>query len=835
MKTQTVAMSEFSLWLLPSARQASALSQIIARLSALMGGSRFEPHATIQGDLDLDRASLSAFARALASQTPTQRWTVRQVEAGDHFFRCVYLRFEPNAVFDDLQRASQACVGTTQGLSPYPHLSLAYAEPGADHANLCALLTQELQSPWIEFDRLALVRSSSSIPISQWEVVETFALERPDAGEHSDSATLQIPAGRRHDIACLGRLAVDLYAQQLGARLEDVSSFAKYLGGSSANIAFGVARLGLRAAMVSRVGDEQMGRFLTETLVREGCDVSQVQIDPQRLTGLVLLGLKDRDTFPLLFYRENCADMAIDAALIDESFIADCRALLITGTHLSAPTVRAASSQALALAGKHQVLRVLDIDYRPVLWGLTPRGEGANRYVANAGVTAQLQALLPQFDLLIGTEEEFLIAGGVAGDLLASLRAVRSVTAAALVVKLGAAGCCFIPGPIPEELDTALTAPGERVEVMNVLGAGDAFAAGLMTGFLRGMDFLAAARLANACGAIVVSRHACAPAMPTPQELAHWFGGARNPRVDADRQLAHLHRATPRRKSWPELHVIAFDHRSQFFELARRADATTADVVQLKKLLLRAAEQVESQSGIKGRLGVLIDGGEYGAEALAAATGRGWWVGRPVELPGSRPLRFDGSVSIGSDLLSWPAEQVCKCLVHYHPDDPVALRLDQELMLQQLWQATRTSGHALLLEVICPRAPGSSDNDSLVLRTVRRFYNLGLRPEWWKLAPMQADGWNALASLVSERDPFCQGVVILGLNEPLERLATSFAQARNPIVTGFMVGRTLWAEPCERWLQKQCSDQALVDAVARNITLLSNAWTGRHQHASAGN
>ena len=98
-------------------------------------------------------------------------------------------------------------------------------------------------------------------------------------------STLPIPDGRRHDLACLGRLAVDLYAQQLGARLEDVSSFAKYLGGSSANIAFGVARLGLRAAMVSRVGDEQMGRFLTETLAREGCDISQVQIDPQRLTG----------------------------------------------------------------------------------------------------------------------------------------------------------------------------------------------------------------------------------------------------------------------------------------------------------------------------------------------------------------------------------------------------------------------------------------------------------------------------------------------------------------------------------------------------------------------
>ena len=639
---------------------------------------------------------------------------------------------------------------------------------------------------------------------------------------------LNIPPGRRHDLACLGRLAVDLYAQQVGARLEDVSTFAKYLGGSSANIAFGVARLGLRAAMLSRVGDEQMGRFLTETLQREGCDTSQIQIDPQRLTGLVLLGLKDRDTFPLLFYRENCADMALDAAGIDEAFIASCRALLITGTHLSAPPVRAASMAALAFARKHQVLRVLDIDYRPVLWGLTKRGEGANRFVANTEVTAQLQTMLPEFDLLIGTEEEFLIAGGVAGDLLASLRAVRGVTHAALVVKLGAAGCCFIPGAIPARITDALTAQGERVEVMNVLGAGDAFAAGLMTGFLQGRDFEEAARLANACGAIVVSRHACAPAMPTPAELQHWFGGTRNPKVDADLQLAHLHRVTAPRPRWTELHVLAFDHRSQFYELSRQCDTSEERITALKKLLLRSVEQVERSHALQGRVGVLIDGGNYGADALTAATGRGWWVGRPVELPGSRPLRFDGTLSIGSAVQTWPNEQVAKCLVQYHPDDTSELRLEQELKVQELWQATRASGNELLLEIICPRAQTTKgDEDAVVLRAIQRFYNLGIKPEWWKLAPMRASGWNALENLLAERDPFCRGAVILGLSQPLQVLADSFAQATNPVVKGFMVGRSLWVEPSTRWLRNQIDDDGLVGQVAQNFATLVDAWRTR--------
>jgi len=284
---------------------------------------------------------------------------------------------------------------------------------------------------------------------------------------------LNIPSGRRFDLACLGRLAVDLYAQQVGARLEDVASFAKYLGGSSANIAFGAARLGLRAAMVSRVGDEQMGRFLVETLQREGCDTSMVQVDPERLTALAILGLKDRDTFPLLFYRENCADMAIAADAIAESFVADCRALLITGTHLSQPGVRAASTRALEHAGRHGTLRVLDIDYRPVLWGLTKRGDGQTRFVPDARVTASLQEMLPSFDLLIGTEEEFIIAGGVPGDLPASLRRVRELTRSrpvlAMLVMGGIAIVAFtawhfIPGMEPHEAHAMHPAPMFKLE-----------------------------------------------------------------------------------------------------------------------------------------------------------------------------------------------------------------------------------------------------------------------------------------------------------------------------------------------------------------------------------
>lgn len=648
------------------------------------------------------------------------------------------------------------------------------------------------------------------------------------------SQTFNFPTGRPIDIACLGRLAVDLYAQQFGSRLEDARSMAMYLGGSSANLAFGVARLGLKSAMVSRVGNEQMGRFLTEALQQEGCDTSQVQVDAERLTALVLLGLKDKDTFPLLFVRENCADMAVDAGLIDESFIASCRSLAITGTHLSTPVTREASITALAYAKRHQLIRVLDIDYRPVLWGLTSRGAGENRYVADAHVTQQLQEVLPEFDLLVGTEEEFFIAGGAKGagvdDLIASLRVVRKLSKATLVVKRGSLGCSVIEGEIPTNINDAPTYKGENIEVLNVLGAGDAFLSGLMASLLQGKTWAESTQVANACGAIVVSRHACSAAMPTPAELSHWFSGTRNPKVDADQQLAHLHRVTAARPDWNELCVMALDHRSQFFDMAREAGASESRIPALKKLLVKAAEQVERSHHMQGHTGVLIDGGAYGADALASATGRGWWVGRPVELPGSRPLRFDGTRSIGSVLIHWPTEQVVKCLVHYHPDDAFELRLEQEQKVLELWEATRESGNELLLEIICPTAlTPAGTQDAAVLRSIKRFYNLGVKPEWWKLAPMQVQGWVELAALVAERDVHCRGAVILGLNQPLQVLADSFASANNPIVKGFMVGRTLWATASLSWLKNEINDDAFVKQVARNFATLVDAWRTRKQ------
>ena len=629
-------------------------------------------------------------------------------------------------------------------------------------------------------------------------------------------------SGRNYEIVSIGRLAVDLYAKQYGCNLEDASSFAKYLGGSSGNVAFGCARLGLRSAMISRVGDEQMGRFLLKTLADEGCNVSQIKVDPVRLTALAILGIKDRNTFPLLFYRNNCADMAFCADDVDESFIAECMALHVTGTHFSTPTVRAGSLQALEYAHRHDVRTVLDIDYRPVLWGLTTPGDGETRNIPSPVVTRELQEILGHFDLIVGTEDEFMIAGG-SPDLMEALRDVRGRTEATLVVKLGPLGCAVIEGAIPERIEDAFSVPSPRVEVLNVLGAGDGFLAGFLSGWLRGSDYSTCCRRANASGALVVSRHSCAPAMPTEAELQYFLEHADTLTEPAhDNTLNWLHHVTPKRRTWNDVFIFAFDHRSQLYDLARQVGASEKRLPELKRLLVETVARTERHLQLHGSIGALIDD-RYGEDALHTATGRGWWLGRPVERPGSNPVIFELGSSIGSVLAHWPTEQVVKCLILYDPDDHPDRRLAQESQVRTLCEATNETGHELLLELIPPK--GCQNDPDTILRTMTRFYNLGIHPDWWKLPATSAEQWSRIDALIEKRDPYSRGVVMLGQNAPIEQLVASFEEARHSrTCRGFAVGRSIFQDPARAWLTGRIGDAEVVERCGQAFEELITAW-----------
>tara|TARA_Y100001954_G_scaffold228299_1_gene272553 strand:+ start:534 stop:2489 length:1956 start_codon:yes stop_codon:yes gene_type:complete len=632
---------------------------------------------------------------------------------------------------------------------------------------------------------------------------------------------------KQFDVICLGRAGVDLYSDQIGARLEDASNFSKYIGGSSCNIAAGSARLGLKSSMLTRVGDDQMGQFIREQLQNEGVDVSHVKSDPKRLSGLVLLGIKDKETFPLLFYRENCADMAIDETDFDEDYIKQAKSLLITGTHLSTTHVKKVSKSALSLAKKNGLKRILDIDYRPVLWGLTGKGEGENRFVESENVTSHLQEMVPSFDLIVGTEEEFHIAGG-SKDTLEAVKKIRSLTKATLVLKQGPQGCKIFNNSIPKKIDDGISGKAPQVKVLNVLGAGDAFMSGFLKGYLNGEELETAATYANACGALVVSRHGCTPAMPSWIELQSFLSRKETvERPDLDDEINDLHRTTTGRVPFEEdLYILAFDHRSQFLnELNKEGIKDQSLISKVKNLIFEGFERSLEKHQISLKSGGIIVDDEYGEEVLHKATGNIPFIGRPIEIPGSRPLEFIKN----ANLKSWPSNHIVKCLCHYHPGENENLRLQQEDQIEKIYKSCLDNRLEFLLEIITPKQVMSGKGDEekewkhyfpdhkTIPLTMERLYNLGIKPDWWKITPPSEETWDLIEELLSRRAPHSRGVVLLGLNKSLGELKKGFIASKGrKWCKGFAIGRSVFMKPVVDFLKKVIDESQLIEQVQNN-------------------
>jgi 5-dehydro-2-deoxygluconokinase len=626
------------------------------------------------------------------------------------------------------------------------------------------------------------------------------------------------------DVISIGRASVDLYGQQLGGRLEDMVSFRKAVGGCAANIAIGAARLGLRSALITRVGDEAMGRFVVEQLQREGVATSGVATDPRRLTALVLLGVTGEHTFPLIFYRENCADGALCEDDIDEAFVRSARAILVTGTHFSQPTTAAAQHKAARIAKAARNRVVLDIDYRPNLWGLAGHDAGEQRYIRSSAVTRGLADILPLCDLIVGTEEELHIAAG-AEDTLDALRLIRAQSDATIVCKRGPMGCLVFDGAIGARLDNGIRGDGFAVEVYNVLGAGDAFMAGFLRGWLQAEPPEKCCTYANACGAFAVSRLLCSPEYPSWTELQHFLQhGSIERALRKDPVLSHLHWVSTRRPAPKSVMALAIDDRVHLEAVADAAGAPRARISEFNLLAVQAAVSVAN--GEPG-YGMLLDG-IYGREALSLAARQSLWLARPVERPGSRPMDFEGN-SLGAQLVEWPVHQTVKFLCFYHPDDPEEVRLRQERELLRVFDATRSVGRELMVEIIVARN-GSQEPDTLAT-TLSRLYALGIKPDRWQLEPQATrDAWAAIGRIISANDPYCRGIVLLGFDTPLDDLVRTFPIAASCAqVHGFAAGRTIFSEAAQCWFSGQLSDESAVKEMAARFALLVNAWRAAYR------
>jgi 5-dehydro-2-deoxygluconokinase len=323
---------------------------------------------------------------------------------------------------------------------------------------------------------------------------------------------------RSFDILLMGRSSIDLYANDIGAPFPEIKSFAAYVGGCPTNISVGTRRLGLRSVLLTAVGADPVGDFLLHFLDQEGVIKDFIPRKKGHRTSAVILGIEPPDKFPLVYYRDNCADIELTFEDVMAAPIGDCRVLLISGTGLSREPSRSATIFAAERAQSCGTKVVLDLDFRPDQWhdarafGVTVRAVLRLTDLV-IGTADEVKAGALSEDLSVSVEHSQVSGARVSGDVSEAVERILSGGPEALALKRGGEGTTiYLKGG--EQIEAA-TFP---VEVHNVLGAGDAFASGFLYGYLKGWDWHRAARMGNACGAIVVTRHGCANFMPYEQE-----------------------------------------------------------------------------------------------------------------------------------------------------------------------------------------------------------------------------------------------------------------------------------------------------------------------------
>ncbi|MDO3635053.1 5-dehydro-2-deoxygluconokinase [Mycolicibacterium arseniciresistens] len=303
------------------------------------------------------------------------------------------------------------------------------------------------------------------------------------------------------DVVAIGRSGVDVYPLQTGVGLEDVETFGKFLGGSAANVAVAAARLGNRTALISGAGADPFGRFVRAELERLGVDSQFVSVHDEFPTPVTFCEIFPPDHFPLYFYRKPSApDLQIRADELDTDAIRAARLYWSTVTGLSEEPSRSAHFAAWAARGRSP-LTVLDLDYRPMFWE------------SPAAATEQVQRALPHVTVAVGNREECEIAVGESNPRKAA-DALLDLGVELAIVKQGPRGV------LGKTRHSSVTVPPNDVDVVNGLGAGDAFGGSLIHGLLNGWPLEKTLRYANAAGAIVATRLECSTAMPTTAEVA---------------------------------------------------------------------------------------------------------------------------------------------------------------------------------------------------------------------------------------------------------------------------------------------------------------------------
>ncbi len=600
------------------------------------------------------------------------------------------------------------------------------------------------------------------------------------------------------DIIALGQSFVDLFGEQQGASLKDMMSFKKHVGGMSA-FACGFARLGLKTALISSVGQDDFGQFILESMAHENVDVSQVQVDARKQTALMLRAMLNRFSFPTLTHKNNCADVLEEEADLCSSFIGKSQALFITSSNFNSKNAQRIIKEAISVANQKQTKVILALDYV----------DDNNQNI--------LLKTLPFCSLVIGNESDFAYLSGEK-DPFHSLSSLRALTNAIFVMKNSQG--CFVFSQIPHDLTTAPHHAGFLTDKLIPFTSKESFITGFIFGWLNGFSSEKSCEYAMASLALTQSREEHSDSFPNMDALKIFLSSQsqvvqtiRTPLFD------HLHYAQTRAKPHEHLFTFSFGHPQVWSKLAESANVDENTLTKAKMLIASGIQQAAMKNPHISLM-TQADPQEEIIDSLPSPH----VLMRSLDAPGVIPLQIQGDADITHTLLTWPKHHAAKVTLAYHPDDRYALRQQQEATLNHLYLATRRTGHELIVEISPPT--NSLITASTISHIMQRIYEIGIYPDWWQISPPRdLRAFENISRVISENDRFCHGVLMMAQHATFEQLPIIFnACAKQPYSKGFIVDKSLFHVALNQWLAQSLSNQVFVETVCRNFEKAISIW-----------
>ncbi len=600
------------------------------------------------------------------------------------------------------------------------------------------------------------------------------------------------------DIITLGQSFVDFLGEQIGANLKDMMSFKKHVGGMPA-YARGFSRLGLKTALISSVGHDDLGQFILDAMVHEKVDISKVQIDTEHASALMFRALKNRMSFPVVTYKSQCADILEEASDISSNFIGKAQTLFITSSNFNSKNGQRIIKEAVHAANEKQTKVILALDD------------------INETNLSHILKTLPFCSLVIGCEKDFHQLAGET-DSHVALTQLRNVSSAIFVMKNSQG--CYVFTQIPNDLQTAPHHAGFIADKNIPFTSKESFIIGYVTGWIKGYSQEKSCEYAMACHALTQSREEHSDSLPSVEALSIFLSSQsqvvqtiRTPLFD------HIHYAATRANTHEQLFTFSFGAHSQWMKIVNASNVDEDAIIKAKMLIATGIQQVAMKYP---NVSMMTDA--YPESEIIDALPSPHTLMRALDVPGVVPLQIQGDPDITHTLINWPKHHSAKVSFIYHPDDRYALRQQQESVLNHLYLAARRTGHELVLE-LAP-ATNSLITASTMSHIMQRMYEIGIYPDWWQITPPRDQrAFDNIQRIISENDRFCKGILLLTQQATFEQLPVMFAPcAKHDICKGFVVDKSLFQTALYQWLGQMISNQAFVDTVSRSFEKAITLW-----------